>query len=69
MENFIFIYEKQGKIKAVGLEEGKIVHDDLISDGWEHTKTIDGCRYIEFLHNVSADATKEIKSLSKKENE
>ena len=65
MENFIFIYEKQGKIKAVGLEEDKRVHDDLISDGWEHTTTLDGCRYIEFLHNVSADATKEIKALSK----
>lgn len=69
MENFIFIYEKQGKIKAVGLEDGKRVHDDLVSDGWEHTKTIDGCRYIEFLHNVCIDISKEVMSLSKKEQE
>lgn len=63
-QTFIFIYAKDGKIKALSLED--VDTNKLKEDGWVHTTTLDGCRFIEYLHNDCPGVWKEVKSLSKK---
>jgi hypothetical protein len=40
MENSIFIYAKDGKVKALNLEDAKAQAESLLSDGWKHTATL-----------------------------
>lgn len=63
-EQFVFVYAKDGKIKALIFKEAKSRHDELISDGWVHTETIDACRYIQYLHNDCEEVIDEIMKLS-----
>lgn len=50
---FVFIYAKEGKIKALGIKDAKAQNDELIDSGWVHTQTIDVCVWIENLYNSS----------------
>lgn len=63
-QTFIFIYAREGKIKALSLEDTPSSEDNL--DGWVHTATLDVCKYLEYLHNDCKYVKKEIKSLNKK---
>lgn len=62
----IFIYAKEGKIKAFCLEEIKSKGNDLIENGWSHTATLDPCVFIQYLHNEceGVDLISEMKDLS-----
>lgn len=50
-QTFVFVYAKDGKIKALNLEEAKRLQDELVKEGWIHTHTLDACAYIQYLHN------------------
>ena len=63
-QTFVFIYAKEGKIKALSIEDSKEVHEQLITENWVHTATLYGCRFIEYLHNDCIGVWKEVKSLS-----
>jgi len=60
----VFIYTKDGKIKALTLDQANSQHNDLIADGYTHTMSIDACLWIEYLHNDCKKKIKEIKWLS-----
>lgn len=71
MDNkFIFIYaNRAGKIKALILDEAKSRNNELLSDGWVHTQTLDICTFIEHLHDKSingVDVSHEVLELNKK---
>ena len=65
---FVFIYAKDGKIKAINHQEAKRRHPELVKDGWVHTQTLDACAYIQCLHNdcEGGSLIDKINSLSKK---
>jgi len=67
-QSFVFVYAKDGKIKALNIEESKRLHNELINDGWVHTQTLDACCYIQYLHNdcEEVDLIDEMKSLTKR---
>lgn len=65
MGSFVFVYAKEGKIKALNLKEGMKQHDDLVRDGWIHTKTLNGHAFIENLHNDCESIVESVMSLSK----
>lgn len=69
MENkFVFIYAKEGKIKALNIQEAKRRQNELVKENWIHTATLDACVYIEHLHNdcEDVDLIDEMKSLTKR---
>jgi hypothetical protein len=68
-QNFTFIYAKNGKIKALDIEKAKNMQNELFKDGWIHTKTLDACLYIQYLHNECEgnDLIEEIQSLNNNE--
>lgn len=72
MENktFVFVYAKDDKIKVLNIEESKERHAELINLGWIHTHTLDGCVWIQYLHNdcEESDLIEEVKSLTKLNN-
>jgi len=43
----VFVYSKDNKIKVLGLDSSKRLHESLISDGWKHIHTLDACAFIE----------------------
>ena len=49
--NTVFIYYKEGKIKALDLANGEKEHKELVNGGWKHTQTLDPCKWMEFLFN------------------
>ena len=61
----VFVYAKNGKIKALNIEDAKMFHDLFEKDGWAHTQTLDACRFLEYLHNncEDDDLIEEINSL------
>ena len=65
-QTFVFVYARDGKIKALNIEESKRLHDELIKDRWVHTATLDACCYIQHLHNncEDVDLIDEMKSLT-----
>jgi hypothetical protein len=67
-QTFVFVYAKDGKIKALNIEEAKRLQGELVKDGWVHTKTLDACVYIQYLHNnyEDVDLIDEMKSLTKR---
>lgn len=67
---FIIIYARDGKIKAISLEESIRLKESLIKYGWVHTQTIDVCRYLQYLHNNcdDGDLIKEIRGLKERIN-
>ncbi len=71
MENvtFVFVYAKNGKIKVLNIDSSIKNNNELINDGWVHTKTLDACVYLQYLHNncEEVDLIYEITSLIKKD--
>ena len=67
---FIIIYARDGKIKAISLEDSIRLKESLIKYGWVHTQTIDVCRYLQYLHNNcdDGDLIKEIRGLKERIN-
>ncbi len=67
-QSFVIVYAKNGKIKALNIEESIRLQDELIKDGWVHTESLDACCYIQYLHNdcEEVDLIDKIKSLSKR---
>jgi hypothetical protein len=63
MENTIFIYAKDGKVKALNIEDAKAQAESLIKDGWKHTATINPCIWIEYLCNSCYDVEIEVTNL------
>ena len=65
----VFIYYKNGKIRALNQEDSLAQHKKLIAENWKHTATLDVCRWIEYLFNKSEDVdmVAEIRELSNKE--
>ena len=61
----IFIYAKDGKIKALDIEQTRQYQSELIKEGWIHTQTLDTCAWIQYIHNDcnEVDLMNEIKSL------
>lgn len=49
MEAILFIYFKEGKIKALDFGHGKNEHTKMIDDGWKHTSTINASLFAEKL--------------------
>ena len=66
-EVFVFIYAKGKEIKVLNIKDFKRLNDSLISEGWKHTKTLDACVWIQYVHNncEDVDLFDEVKSLSK----
>ena len=66
-KTYVFVYAKDGKIKALNTEEAKRLQDELVKAGWVHTQTLNACVYIQYLHNdcKEIDLIEEIKSLTK----
>jgi hypothetical protein len=64
---FVFIYAKGKEIKALNIEESKRLDSELKSNGWKHTRILDACVWIQYLHNdcEDVDLFDEVKSLSK----
>lgn len=67
---FVIIYARDGKIKAISLEESIRFQEKLLKDGWVHTQTMDACRYLQYLHNECSDSDliKEIRGLKERIN-
>jgi len=55
MNNVIFVYFKDGKIKILDIEHGKPDHEKMINDGWKHTSTVNASVFIEQLFNDVPD--------------
>lgn len=51
MEIFIFIYAKNGQIKALNHINSLHQHNGLIKQNYKHIATIDACTWIEFILN------------------
>jgi len=49
--NTVFVYAKDGKIKVLNTEVASEPNDRLLKQGWEHTATIDACRWLENIYN------------------
>ena len=67
-DSILFIYSKNGNLKAIGFsDESKKQHDELISDGWIHTRTIDSKAFLIDLIKYSNPnkIVNKIKSLHK----
>ena len=53
MNNVLFIYAKEGKVKCLTLNEA--YGEKLTSEGWKHTATIDPAKWIEEMANGYRD--------------
>ncbi len=53
---FLFIYEKDGKIKALDTKAAELYHKELLSDTWKHTATINAMYFVEHLFNEVPDS-------------
>lgn len=51
MEQVLFTYIKNGKLKALTQYDSKEFHDNLIQNGWIHTATLNSVLFIEHLYN------------------
>lgn len=50
MDDTLFIYHKDGEIKALNFSDAKIWNDFYIYNGWEHTATINPSAWIQSLY-------------------
>jgi len=57
----VFVYEKNGTIKVLDLNEA--ISNTLLQEGWVHTATLDACAYIEYLCNQSKSIKKDVNLL------
>lgn len=60
---FVFVYAKDGVVKALNIDGSREHHKKLLDEGYVHTATIDACKYIDFIANCQED--KEILSTVK----
>ena len=44
-----YIYRLKENVRCLTHDEALTDHDSLIKDGWEHTDTVECCRFIEYL--------------------
>jgi len=63
MENTIFIFAKDRKVKALNLEDAKEQAEPLIRDGWQQTASLNPCEWIEYLCNDSDNIEFEVANL------
>ena len=61
--NLIFVYAKNGKIKALSLYFAQKDDTKLREDGWVHTATIDPILWLNKLCNDCDNVLKEISEL------
>jgi hypothetical protein len=54
-EPILFIYNKEGKIKALDLSNAKAQEAELVNNGWRHNATIHAGTFIEHIYNNSKD--------------
>jgi uncharacterized protein Smg (DUF494 family) len=64
-DNIVFVYFRNNEIKAFGLSDSRVNHDDLITAGWKHTATLNPCAWIEHLLNHSKNIKKSVEQLRK----
>lgn len=50
-QTIVFVYAKDGIIKALPLIKASSDHSVLVDNGWTHTHTIDACIWMESIHN------------------
>lgn len=68
-ESILFIYSKNGNLKALKFDENcKEEHDKLLNVGWTHTNTIDSSIFLQDLLKDSnpKEIVKKIKRLNLK---
>jgi hypothetical protein len=53
MNNILFIYAKEGKIRCLTGDE--LIRENPIAEGWAHTATIKPARWIEAMANGDQD--------------
>lgn len=51
----IFVYAKDGRVRCLSYSEANAEEAGLLEHGWQHTLTIDPCRWIESLCNGEQD--------------
>lgn len=61
--NYVFVYVKDGKIKALGMYKSLKKEKKLLEQGWIHTATLNPCVFIEYLCNSSVSIEQDVKSL------
>ena len=59
----VFIYVKNGIVKALNCEEEIQTGKDLVNDGWKHSATLDVRRWIEHICNRSEDIEADVINL------
>ena len=67
VNNTVFVFHKNGKIKVFDLETLKNLEGEgLASKGWQHTATLNPCVFIEYLANNEeyVDVINTLKKLS-----
>ncbi len=66
MENTVFVYHKEGKIKVLDYKTDAYLGEKMVSENWEHTATLNTCVWIEYLFNQAdnEDILEGIKELS-----
>lgn len=67
-KNIVFVYHKDGKIKVLDLHTSYLEDKNMLSDGWQHTSTLNACMFIEYLFNQceDVDIISEIRDLKSK---
>jgi hypothetical protein len=55
-QTIVFIYSKDNNVKVLSIEESKKLHNELISEGWKHTSTLNACVFISELCNNIPDS-------------
>lgn len=65
-DSIVFVYFKNGRIRALDSDTNKSEHEEMLSAGWRHTATVNAAVFIEQLFNEIPDEElkKTIKSLS-----
>ena len=53
---FVFVYAKDGVVKALSIEESRNQHTKLLDDGYVHTATLEACIFINYIANCQDDA-------------
>jgi hypothetical protein len=65
-EAIIFVYAKDGKIIVLPTNEAIKLKSILEKEGWEHTKTLNSCTFIEYLFkSTEKEIINTIKNLNK----
>jgi len=52
---FVFVYAKDGVVKALNFAESHRHQQKLLDEGYVHTATLEACRYIVYIANCQDD--------------